>query len=215
MNDWGKIESNWNESEPLINVEKDTDNSGVEDMAEKKYKKYVEKTYQIIQQLNEVGLPKTNEQIRIITLRSFNSVHFLKYISDLEIIEKVLLCVYSINGEAARMLNEMVIFGKVKKMVILMSNLRNKAHREKEQITRDMFVNNPNIDLFFASSHAKIMSIKTDKNYYTIEGSGNMSYNSRIEQYILDNDKKLFEFTENWMNEVKIFLKGKKELVLT
>ena len=97
-----------------------------------------------------------------------------------------------------------------------MSNLRNKAHRAKEQITRDLFVNNPKVDLFFCSSHAKIMSMKTvDGNYYSIEGSGNMSYNSRVENYCLDNDKELYNFTTGWMSEIKDHLKGKKELVLT
>lgn len=100
-------------------------------------------------------------------------------------------------------------------MTILMSNLRNKAHREKEQITRDLFANNPKIDLFFASSHAKITAIKTKNNHYVLEGYGNMSFNSRIEQYIIDNDKTLFDFTLNWINEIKEFLKGKKELILT
>jgi len=79
-----------------------------------------------------------------------------------------------------------------------------------------MFVENPNIDHYFASAHSKIMGMKTESgNHYILEGSGNLSFNSRIEQYVLDNDEKLFNFTKNWMNEIKVYLKGKKELILT
>lgn len=114
-----------------------------------------------------------------------------------------------------RFIDEMIKTGMIAKATILISNLRNKAHRQKEQITRDLFVENPKVDLFFCSSHAKIMAIKTEKNNYVIEGSGNLSYNSRVEQYTLDNDRKLFEFTLNWMSEVRELLKGTKELVET
>ena len=60
------------------------------------------------------------------------------------------------------------------------------------------------------------MGLKTKKgNYYILEGSGNLSFNSRVEQYVIDNDKELFNFTKDWMSKIKVFLKGKKELVLT
>lgn len=214
MEDW-KFEK-WNSEEELINVDKDTDNSGVEDLVDFKYKKFVEKTYKVIQQITELGLPKKNEQIRIITLRSFNQVHFIKYIAEKEIIDEIFIVLYSINHEAAQLINNLITEGKIKKATILISNLRNKAHRQKEQLTRDLFVKNNKIDLFFCSSHAKIVSMKTvNDNYYCIEGSGNMSYNSRVENYVFDNDVNLFNFTKKWMHDIRIFLKGKKELIET
>lgn len=213
---WAKLPTSFSKKTELINVKKDTEDSMLEDLDDKKYTKFIKKTYQIIKKIDDLGLPAINEQVRLITFRPFNAVHFLKYIADKEGVDSVLLAIYSINAEAAKFLNEIINKAEVSKCVILMSNLRNKAHREKEQITRDMFVENERVDLFFCSSHAKIMSIKTKAgNYYTVEGSGNLSYNSRVEQYILDNDKELYDFTENWMVEIKEYLKGKKELVET
>lgn len=202
--------------EEFINVEKDTDNSGVEDLSDPKFEKFVEKTFQVIQQVEEIGLPKPGFQLRLVTFRTFNAGLFLNYIAKQQEIDELLLVVYSINAEAAKMINQMIVDGRIKKAKILMSNLRNKAHRDKEQAVRDFFVNNPNVDLFFASSHAKMMGIKcADGNHYCVEGSGNLSFNSRIEQYVIDNDQQLYEFTSKWMDDVKVFLKGKKELVLT
>jgi len=213
--EWNSINA-WNKEDELINVEKDTNDSGVEELEDQKYLNYVDKTYKVIRYVEETGLPEKGNQIRLITLRSFNAALFIAYICEKTIIDELLLVVYSINSEAALLIHKLVKTGKIKKCKILMSNLRNKAHRQKEQVTRDLFVNNPNIELFFASSHAKITSIKTNyNNHYTIEGSGNLSFNSRIESYTIDNNKELFDFTKSWMDEIKIYLKDKKELILT
>jgi len=215
MSDW-EVTSTWGDDEELINVKKDTEVSGLEELEDRKYRKFIESTYQVIKNVDEIGLPKPNEQIKLITFRSFNQIHFIKYIADREVIEHLNIVVYSINHEASKLLNEMIDSGRILKATVLMSNLRNKAHREKEQITRNMFVDNDKIDLFFCSSHAKITSMKTSSgNYYSIEGSGNMSYNSRVENYCMDNDKGLYEFTTKWMIDIREFLKDKKELVLT
>jgi len=196
-------------------VQKDTNDSGVEDTKDHLLKLYKEKTTAVIERLSEIGLPKKNEQIRLITKRSFNAVAFLQHVISIEgHVDEALFCIYSINYEASVIINGLVTSGKIKTATILMSNLRNKAHRAKEQATKDFFVNNPNIELIFASSHSKIMSFKTSENYYTVEGSGNLSYNSRIEQYIIDNDISMFEFTKTWINEIKVYLQGKKELTV-
>jgi len=200
----------------LINVKKDTDKSGLEKLEDPTYRKFIDQTYQVIQKVEEIGLPKKGEQVRAVTFRNFNAAVFLKYICEANKIKKLNLVVYSINAEAAKLICELIDSGRIENCTILMSNLRNKAHRSKEQLTRDLFVNNPKVDLFFASSHGKIMTMQTeDGNYYCVEGSGNMSYNSRVEQYVIDNDKGLHEFTTKWMSEIKTFLKDKKELVLT
>lgn len=197
-------------------VEKDTKDSGVEELEDKMLKLYKEKTFYVIQNLDKIGLPKKNEQIRIITLRSFNAIAFLQWVQEKSglVIDEALFCIYSINHEAAVIIDEMVTSGKINTATILMSNLRNKAHRQKEQMTKDYFINNPNIELIFASSHSKIMSFKIANDYYTVEGSGNLSYNSRIEQAVIDNDKSLFDFTKSWIQEIKAFLKNKKELIV-
>jgi hypothetical protein len=35
-----------------------------------------------------------------------------------------------------------------------------------------------------------------------MRGSGNMSTNARIEQYIYENNKEVFDFHKGWMDEV-------------
>ena len=213
MSNWNS-DTSWNENESLINVKNDKENSGVE-LNDIIFDIYKEKTFEIIKEVSEINLPKKNEQKRIVTFKHFNHVAFIISLINKNVeFESIILVIFSINLESARLINKLAQNGV--KIKILMSNLRNKAHREKEKLTRDLFVENKNIELFFAQTHGKLSAIKTKcGNHYIIEGSGNHTKNSRIEQYVLDNDNKLYDFTDNWTEKIKEYLKGKKELVLT
>ena len=194
-------------------VEKDPMQSGLESMEDKAFTQYVEKHCLLLNKIEELGLPKPGQQIRIITRRKFNAIQYLEYISRKDTIIDLKIAIYSINYNAALIFIKLIDNGLIGSVEILMSNLRNKAHREKEKILRKLFIDHPRISIFYCSSHAKIFSCKTKKgNYYTMEGSGNLAYNSRVEQYVLDNDEALYNFTGEWMREIREFLKGTKEL---
>lgn len=211
MNNWS-VQKWADEPESVSNNE---DHIIEEETEDKSLLIYRKKTTQVILLIKEMEIPKPGQQLRLITKRSFNAISFLKYIAELEKIEHATLVIYSINYEAATIIDELLKSERIGSATILMSNLRNKAHRKKEQLTKDLFLDNPKIKLMFSSVHAKIISFKTKLgNYYTIEGSGNLSFNSRIEQYVIDNDKQIYEFTNDWINEMIEFLKGKKELIL-
>ena len=187
--------------------------SGVEDTADSILRTYRSKMCKAIERVSEIALPEEGEQIRIVTKRSFSAIAFLQYIIEqVGCVDEALICIYSINYYASVVIDEMVNTGKIKQATVLMSNLRNTAHRKKEELTKQFFVNNPKIELIFAQSHAKIMSLKAGNQYFTIEGSGNLTTSSRIEQYVIDNDKELFNFTKTWIEEIKTYLQGKKEL---
>lgn len=198
----------------LINIEKDPTESGLEEMEDRALVRYVKRHTALIDKLEELGLPAPGQQFRIITRRTFNAIQFLEFIVRKgETIVDLKMAIYSINYHAAKILMEMVNSEKIQRVEILMSNLRNKAHREKEEIVREMFISHPKVSLFFCSSHAKMFSCQTSEgNYYTVEGSGNLAYNSRVEQYVIDNDKSMYDFSCSWMDDIKEFLDGKKEL---
>lgn len=192
---------------------KDPTRSGLEEMEDRVMARYVDKVGAVISAMDDIGLPSPGEQYRLITRRSFNAVEMVQYIVKKEKILDLNLAIYSINFQAARILIHLVDTGKIGHIRVMMSNLRNKAHREKEEIIKNEFTAHPDIELFFCCTHAKMMACRTDAgNYYAIEGSGNLAYNSRVEQYVIDNDRMIYEFSLSWMAEIKDFLKGKKEL---
>ena len=72
--------------------------------------------------------------------------------------------------------------------------------------------NNPEISLIFAWNHTKIIGIKTANNeYYVAEGSGNMSNNARIEQYLFEQSKESYDFHKSWIKDI-IEISAKKDV---
>jgi hypothetical protein len=192
---------------------KDPTTSGLEAMEDNLYRAYKRKASQVVANLAEIGLPVPGEQFRLITRRRFNAIEMLDYIAERETISDLRMAIYSINYYAALHLLELVDSGRIAKVEILMSNLRNAAHREKEEVIKHKFAGHPAITLWFCSSHAKLMSCATSAgNYYTVEGSGNHADNSRVEQYVIDNDQGVYNFTGRWMAEIKQHLAGRGEL---
>ncbi len=55
-----------------------------------------------------------------------------------------------------------------------------------------------------SKNHSKITLLKTEKDFYVIEGSANFTANPRIEQFTLINSEGLFNFHKEWMDSIFI-----------
>lgn len=187
----------------LYNKGKDED--GNLEISDKLYKSFQENISKVISKIEECGIPKKGQQLRLITTKSFNSVAFIELIAINEIINELLLVIFSINISAAKRIIELKNRGRIKEIKIIVSSIRNAGHKLKSKAVKLLLESG--LRIVFVNSHAKIMAIRTNQNYYVIEGSGNMSFNGRIEQYIIDNDKALYFFTKNWMKEIEIIMK--------
>lgn len=182
------------------NYEDGKDEDGNLELSDKLYKKFAEKNTQIIKKVEQIGLPKSGEQLRLITTHPFNTISIISHIANIEIIEHAIFVIFAINQSAAKIIIDLMSKGRVKKITCIVSSIRNAGHISKS-IAVDMLKNH--MDIVFVNSHAKITLLKTENNnYYNIEGSGNFSFNGRLEQYVIDNDIKLYEFSKEWINEI-------------
>ncbi len=202
------VENNWSDKE-IINESKIED--GNVEIPDHLYKKYQDKNFQTINNIKEIGIPKPGEQLRLITMKSFNTIAFIKLIAEKETIKDLILVIFAINMEAAQNIIDLKKSGQIQKLTLIISSIRNAGHKLKSNAVK-LFKQN-NLPITFINNHAKISAIKTEKNNYVIEGSGNMSYNGRIEQYIIDNDSKLFDFTQSWIREMKLIMKDHDDFV--
>lgn len=175
------------------------------------FKKYQEKNKQTINSIKEIGVPLHGEQLRIITMKSFNTIAFIEMIAKKEIIEDMVLVIFAINKEAAKSIVDLYQTSRIKNIDLIISSVRNAGHRIKSLAVQ--YLKQNNIPITFVNSHAKISALKTKENAYIIEGSGNFSYNGRIEQYIIDNDSKLFEWTKKWVSDMKVLMKDKRDFI--
>ena len=57
-----------------------------------------------------------------------------------------------------------------------------------------------NVNVSFAVNHAKVFLAKTkDNRYIVFEGSGNLSDNARIEQYLIEDNEITYNFHKEWI----------------
>jgi len=148
--------------------------------------------------------PKKNEQYRIITEKQFNAYALILHLLESEPIDEMYLAIYRINQPTVKSIINFIEADKIKNATFVISNFFNqtkkperwaielKEYCEKKKNCRHIYIHN----------HAKVLAIKTKTGYYIFEGSGNMSDNARIEQYLYENNKEVFDFHKNWMLEL-------------
>lgn len=182
-------------------TEAEKDEDGNLQLEDHVLKKYIEKSYQVIERVESIGLPRQGEQLRIITMKVFNTISIIKLIAEREVIEDAVFVIFAINQHAAKILIDLKTQGMIQSAQLVVSSIRNAGHKSKS-IAVDMLKRY--FDVIYVNSHAKISVMKTAAgNHYNVEGSGNFSFNGRIEQYVIDNDIGIYEFSREWIEELK------------
>ena len=146
--------------------------------------------------------PADGEQWRIITEKSFNAFALIMHVIQTRTIEEMYLAVYRINEPTVDTIIEAIRDGKIKKAVFVISSFFNQTKKpEKWAIKLKEFADaNPNCSHVYTHNHSKVVAMRTSKGeHFVFEGSGNMSDNARIEQYIYENSQKMFDFHKGWM----------------
>ena len=147
------------------------------------------------------GLPKKGVQIRIVTKKAINTFDFILAVLATEEIEEMIIAFYRIGKKVIQELNQFVNENKIKSIYFLINDGWPKLTPDAYNLIKQLENNNWKIRL--DNNHTKIILLKTSKNNFIIEGSGNLSVNARIEQYVIDNDIKLFEFHKKWITDEK------------
>lgn len=148
------------------------------------------------------GLPKPDEQFRIITEKQFNAYSLILQLLESEVIDEMYLAIYRINKETVESLINFIESGKIKRATFVISNFFNQTRRPEKWalMLRGFAEGNENVNHVYTHNHSKVLAVKTSSgSYYVFEGSGNMSDNARIEQYIYENSKVMFDFHKEWM----------------
>jgi hypothetical protein len=146
-------------------------------------------------------LPAKNEQIRIITNKGLNTVTALLLIIQKEgQIENCIITSYRMNKTAIQIVKELLISKRILNLNIL---LQVNLLKMVSGLVDDLKGLKQYCNIVYTNNHTKIMTCKTKDNYYTFEGSGNMSSNAQIEQYLLENNKEVYDFYNKVILNIK------------
>lgn len=148
--------------------------------------------------------PKKNEQYRIITEKQFNAYALILHLLETEVIEELYLAIYRINQPTVSSIIDFINSYQIKKATFVISNFFNATKKPEKWaiMLRDFCEKNGRCSHVYTHNHAKVLACKTKSGYYVFEGSGNMSDNARIEQYLYENNKKVYNFHKEWMEKL-------------
>lgn len=209
MEKWGSNEDwgiEWNDVGKSYRSDHEITESVLKQRAIKKKLKNEQMHYIRAKALSDIcGEPAEGEQWRIITEKQFNAFALILHLLQTRVIEEMYLAVYRINEPTVTSIIEFIESGKIKKSVFVISSFFNQTKKpEQWAIMLKQFADKKaNCYHVYTHNHAKVLAVRTSKNeFFVFEGSGNMSDNARIEQYIYENSKQSFEFHKKWMTEL-------------
>ncbi len=177
--------------ELVLPAEQPTDKAGC--LADKFYNVHCEKIDNI--KNLTLRLPAIGEIFFLWTLNSFNAFTFIPYIiKNCGRIDELTITTYSINIRIIDALMKQIDNGNIKQLDILISDsLRQRLPKVYDHLTALSDTRN-NVNVKYTWNHSKVSMIRSQGNYFIVEGSGNYSENAQFEQYIFLNNEEVYKF---------------------
>ena len=168
-----------------------------------------EKACKELDKFSDFEIPKPNQIMRFMTTFRHNPLGLIThYIDEFGSVDEVVIFMYQCKKVVADLLLEYVRLGKIKHMKFLIckryaynyeentfvASLANFAEKYPDKLT-----------FKYPDNHAKIVCIDVGNgiDYPTITGSGNLTLNARVENYIMENCKDSFDFYNNFFDSLK------------
>jgi hypothetical protein len=145
----------------------------------------------------------------MVTDKSFNAIVIIDYLLKKYELVEIYIAVYRMNLLSVNKLKSIIDDGNVKCFILLSSFFRENKRYERWAEELLMYAENKkDVQISFAVNHAKVFIAKTkDNRHIVFEGSGNLSDNARIEQYLIEDNEVTYNFHKQWIIDT---LKPKK-----
>lgn len=172
-------------------------------LAKIKYDKIICKKASNFKDIVGVNLEQ-NTQYRIVTDKSFNAITVVSYLLEHYNIDEIYIVVYRMNNKSFDYLKSIIEKDNIKTGLIVSSFFReNKRYERWAKEIKILSENTKNVKTSFCNSHAKVFLAKTTCGKYIVfEGSGNLSDNARLEQYIFEDNESVYNFHKKWIDDI-------------
>jgi len=169
---------------------------------DKFYNQHMRKINNVVQ-MNFV--PDVGEECRLITQGSFNMFTILIYfIQKYKKIDELYITTFNMKESVISTIFDLLERDTIEKLRIMISeSIVNRMPKRAAQLKELTIKNSEKYDVRLKMNwnHSKIMLAKFGDIYYVMEGSGNLSDNAQIEQYIVTNSEGIYNFHKSWMDD--------------
>ena len=158
----------------------------------------IRESYLLIKKIAKI--PEPGEQLRIVTQKELLAFDFILAILKEEKILEMYLAFFQMGKKIAIEIVRLFNQGDILNIFLL---LNDGLLKQKPDVYGILEANkSDNFRVITARTHTKIILIRTPGNHYVIEGSGNMSVGARIEQYIFEENRPVYDFHRKWMEDL-------------
>ncbi|MFL9844734.1 phospholipase D-like domain-containing protein [Flavobacterium rhizosphaerae] len=151
-----------------------------------------------------VRIPTQGEIFFLQSDSAFNAFTFIELLVSSFRIKELHATTYSISRKVIDAIIELHDRGAVEQVTLLISDSMIKRNPVTIDNLRAMASTRPNVKVLYAWVHAKVCLLRTDQAHFVIEGSGNWSENAHYEQYLMVDDKGLYDFRMKLFTETKL-----------
>lgn len=149
------------------------------------------------------GLPAEHEYVAIKTNGTSDCGSIFSYIlSQWDVVTEMYLATWTISKNNVKRIRDAILTGKIKHLTLVFSSTLKPANPALYATLVGELKDFDVVNLKEVNSHAKTFSMSNGKDHITVTGSANWSENPRIENFILINDKHLFDHHKDWMSEL-------------
>jgi hypothetical protein len=168
--------------------------------------KYLAAHYQKVSSLENdlMRVPTTEEFFFLQSDTAFNAFTFIPLVAKHQNIKELHASTYSISRKVIEALIELHDTGLIERITLLVSDSMIKRNPVVIANLMAMAESRPNVTVLYAWVHAKVCLLKTEADYFIIEGSGNWSENAHYEQYMFGNSKGLYDFRMQLFTDSKL-----------
>lgn len=171
----------------------------VETRALKRFVKNEERHFLAAKALDELCIePREGEQWRILTEKAFNAYAFICHVLESSMIDDLYLAIYRINEPTVTALMQMIDDGRIKHANFIISSFFNQTKKPERWalMLADYCKQHADTTRFvYLHNHSKVVCVqREDGAKFVFEGSGNMSDNARIEQYLYERSAVQYDF---------------------
>jgi hypothetical protein len=149
------------------------------------------------------GLPTADKYFAIKTNGTSDCGSIFSYIlQEWNEITEMYLATWTISKQNIKRLKEAIESGRLKELTLVFSSTLKPANPSLYASLIGSLKEFENVKLKEINSHAKTFSVTNGEEFITVTGSANWSENPRIENFLILNDKTLFEHHKEWMSEL-------------
>lgn len=142
-----------------------------------------------------IGKPKKGEELRMISpAKGFSSCSVLMWLLQDEVCKDLLITTLRVGKKEMDALCEKINEGQIKHTKIILSGIAKENGSYNYDKIFEQKAKANNIDYEYINNHSKVMLLDCGGNKYVVETSSNFNENPKIEQFIVSNSKKIYDY---------------------